>query len=348
MGQLAGTDRQVSAFDRIQGTVRKKYQSVRTIVNNSMHPQEETDKFVNNLTPKTIEERSRERMERRQEKLRRISREENDEIMSRLTKARYLSMKQPKIVKYDSQESLNSDKTDDLNDFGFQVVIHDESKSTLKHIGQRTHLEKPLEIYIDGPFGSPSSNIYRAEHAVLISTGIGVTPFASILQSIMHRYWDIKQSCPNCNYKWSNNIEESMFSLKKVDFIWINRNVNSFEWFVDLMSQLEHEQAELGGELNRFLDLHMYNTSALRKDDMKDFALQVAMDLLYAKEERDLLTGLKARTIPGRPNWDEVLRKIKLQMKGEVTVFYCGNPSLATILKYKCEQFGFIFRKEVY
>merc|ERR1719320_1934364 len=147
--QLAGTDRQVSAFDRIQGTVRKKYQSVRTIVNNSMHPQEETDKFVNNLTPKTIEERSRERMERRQEKLRRISREENDEIMSRLTKARYLSMKQPKIVKYDSQESLNSDKTDDLNDSGVQVVIHDESKSTLKHIGQRTHLEKPLEIYID-------------------------------------------------------------------------------------------------------------------------------------------------------------------------------------------------------
>ena len=45
---------------------------------------------------------------------------------------------------------------------------------------------------------------------------------------------------------------------------------------------------------------------------MKGFALQMAMDLLYAKEERDLLTGLKARTIPGRPNWDEVLRKIKV------------------------------------
>ena len=49
-------------------------------------------------------------------------------------------------------------------------------------------LLEPLEIFVDGPFGSPSSNIYRAEHAVLIGTGIGVTPFASILQSIMHRY----------------------------------------------------------------------------------------------------------------------------------------------------------------
>ena len=40
---------------------------------------------------------------------------------------------------------------------------------------------------VDGPFGSPSSNIYRAEHAVLVGTGIGVTPFASILQSIAYR-----------------------------------------------------------------------------------------------------------------------------------------------------------------
>ena len=41
---------------------------------------------------------------------------------------------------------------------------------------------------VDGPFGSPSSNIYRAEHAVLVGTGIGVTPFASILQSIAFRW----------------------------------------------------------------------------------------------------------------------------------------------------------------
>ena len=47
---------------------------------------------------------------------------------------------------------------------------------------------KSLAIYIDGPYGAPASNIFRAHHAVLIATGIGVTPFSSILQSIMHRY----------------------------------------------------------------------------------------------------------------------------------------------------------------
>jgi hypothetical protein len=311
--------------------------------------EDDDDNFVNNLQVKSIEERSRERMEKRQEKLRRISREENDEILSRsFNKVRYLSMKQPKIVKYDSQESLSSQNTDDSNDSGFQIVVHDESKPMPKQIGHQTLLEKPLEIYIDGPFGSPSSNIYRAEHAVLIGTGIGITPFASILQSIMHRYWEIKQSCPNCSYRWTNDMETSMFKLKKVDFFWINRDQKSFEWFVNLLSQLEIEQKENGGAMSRFLEMHMYVTSALQRTDMKAVALQLALDILHKKEDRDLVTGLKSRTNAGRPNWNKVFTKLREERKGQITVFYCGNPMLARTLRFKCEEFGFKFRKEVF
>lgn len=68
----------------------------------------------------------------------------------------------------------------------------------------------------------------------------------------------------------------------KVDFFWINRDQHSFEWFVHLLSQLELEQAELGGVMDRFLDLHMYITSALKKTDMKAVGLQMALDLIYA------------------------------------------------------------------
>jgi len=352
--QKLGEHREVSAFDRIQGTVRKKYQSMRTIVKDTVVGAVDMDEdqaaFMRNLQAKTLEERSKERMNKRQEKLRRLSSgDENEEIMRRtLTKGRYLSMKAPKIIKYDSQESLSSNKTDDSTDSGFQVVVHDDTKSAPKKIGQQTRLEKPLEIFIDGPFGSPSSNIYRAEHAVLIGTGIGITPFASILQSIMHRYWEIKQSCPNCSYRWTNDIEASMFKLKKVDFFWINRDQKSFEWFVDLLSQLEIEQKENGGAMSRFLDMHMYVTSALQPTDMKAVALQLALDILYNKEERDLVTGLKSRTNAGRPNWNKVFTKIKQERKGQVTVFYCGNPGLAKTLRSKCEEFGFKFRKEVF
>ena len=80
---------------------------------------------------------------------------------------------------------------------------------------QRAHMLNPLKIYIDGPFGAPASNIFRAKHAVLIATGIGVTPFSSILQSIMMRFWANKKQCPNCNHKWTDNVT-GLFNLNKV------------------------------------------------------------------------------------------------------------------------------------
>ena len=68
-----------------------------------------------------------------------------------------------------------------------------------------------------------------------------------------------------------------------MDFFWINRDQKSFEWFVNILSQLEMEQAEGGGGLSRFLEMHMYVTSALQKTDMKSVFLQLAMDLNFKK-----------------------------------------------------------------
>ena len=72
-------------------------------------------------------------------------------------------------------------------------------------------------------------------------------------------------------------------NLRKVDFFWINREQRSFEWFISLLSQLEIEQAEQGGAMERFLDMHMYITSALQKTDMKAVGLQLALELLHEK-----------------------------------------------------------------
>ncbi|XP_054736668.1 uncharacterized protein LOC129243576 isoform X1 [Anastrepha obliqua] len=205
-----------------------------------------------------------------------------------------------------------------------------------------------LEIFIDGPYGAPSSHIFGAQHAVLIGTGIGVTPFASILQSIMHRYWKARHTCPRCHFEWASDIPKTVMNLRKVDFFWINRDQRSFEWFVNLLSQLEIEQAELGGPMERFLDMHMYITSALQRTDMKAVGLQLALDLLHEKGKRDLITGLKTRTNAGRPNWDKVFKQLLAQKKGKVTIFYCGPPQLGKTLRYKCDQYGFAFRKECF
>merc|ERR1712106_1062433 len=76
--QVKGYDRQISALDRIQGTVRQKYKSVKTIVNKSISyaGDNDEDTFVSSLREKTLEERKKERMEKRQEKLRRQSRDD--------------------------------------------------------------------------------------------------------------------------------------------------------------------------------------------------------------------------------------------------------------------------------
>ena len=102
-------------------------------------------------------------------------------------------------------------------------------------------------MFIDGPFGAPTSQIFRAQHAVLIGTGIGVTPFASILQSIMHRYWQERNECPRCKYNWTNDLSSSsVLNLRKVDFFWINRDqVRTMEPSInDVRTKMEGELAQ--------------------------------------------------------------------------------------------------------
>ncbi|NXR04058.1 NOX5 oxidase, partial [Sagittarius serpentarius] len=206
-------------------------------------------------------------------------------------------------------------------------------------------LSADAECYIDGPYGTPTRRIFTSEHAVLIGAGIGITPFASILQSIMYRYRRRKQSCPSCHYSWCQDLGDEEMTLRKVDFIWINRDQKHFEWFVSLLTKLELEQAEQepGG---RFLEMHMYMTSALSKNDMKAIGLQMALDLLAAKEQRDSITGLRTRTQPGHPDWSKVFGKVAEEKRGKVQVFFCGSPALAKVIRAHCERFGFPFFKE--
>ena len=66
-----------------------------------------------------------------------------------------------------------------------------------------------------------------------------------------------------------------------MDFIWINRDQSSFEWFVNLLDCLEKEQTMRKAGKDNFLQFHLYFTQAQRKNDIKGLTLQVAMDLLH-------------------------------------------------------------------
>ena len=89
---------------------------------------------------------------------------------------RYISIQEPKTVDYQILETSHGAKKLDCEN-----VMTEPSKGKTV---QATRLEKPLDIYIDGPFGSPSSNIYRAELAVLVGTGIGVDRVPICLEKV--------------------------------------------------------------------------------------------------------------------------------------------------------------------
>ena len=129
-----------------------------------------------------------------------------------------------------------------------------------------------------------------------VATGIGVTPFSSILQSIIFRYKAAQRVCPNCNYKWVMDLSNWMQQLKKVDFFWINRDQNSFEWFLKLLLEIENEQSEIESSSQqvcpedknlqgdgRFMNIHLYFTQALQSSDIRAVGMQLAMDLLRTK-----------------------------------------------------------------
>lgn len=114
---------------------------------------------------------------------------------------------------------------------------------------------------------------------MLIASGIGVTPYASILQSILYRHIASKVICPKCNAAFHSNQLQQSFNLKRVssislieeallpsrykylciqfqvDFIWINRNQRCFEWFIKLMAQLEEQLTDFGS--NEFLKIQV-------------------------------------------------------------------------------------------
>jgi hypothetical protein len=182
--------------------------------------------------------------------------------------------------------------------------------------------QRRLPVLLHGPYGTPSNEIFRSRIAVLVGAGIGVTPFASILRSLMLR-------------------RESglALGLEKVYFYWLNAGQESFEWFTDLLARLETRG------MSDFLELSMYLTGV--RIDATSGLMKIGMDLLGRRDQRDLTTGLKTITSFGRPDWEGIFSQLaRRHGYGAVNVFFCGPYPLAQIVRFAARSCGFRFRKE--
>ncbi|KAI9370860.1 FAD-binding domain-containing protein [Aspergillus egyptiacus] len=177
------------------------------------------------------------------------------------------------------------------------------------------------KLRVDGPYGAPAEDVFENEIAVLIGTGIGVTPWASILKNIWHL-----RAGPTPPKR-----------LRRVEFIWVCKDTTSFEWFQELLSSLEDQSASEAAYqgISEFLRIHIYLTQRLDQDTTANIYLNsVGGDL-------DPLTELKSRTNFGRPDFKRLftaMRKglqdqsyisgLHTHSRTEIGVYFCG-PNVA-------------------
>lgn len=188
-------------------------------------------------------------------------------------------------------------------------------------------------IRIDGPYGAPAEDVFENEIAVLIGTGIGVTPFASILKNIWHL-----RAGPNPPRR-----------LRRVEFIWVCKDTSSFRWFQTLLASLEDQSlaaaAAHPGAGPDFLRIHTYLTQRLDVDQTTNIYLNSVGSTL------DPLTELQSRTNFGRPDFRKLFTALKdgvlsgtyiggleKEMKTHVGVYFCGPNAAARDIRGACRE----------
>ncbi|MCJ1378897.1 hypothetical protein MMC17_001996 [Xylographa soralifera] len=188
-------------------------------------------------------------------------------------------------------------------------------------------------IRIDGPYGAPAEDVFDNEVSVLIGTGIGVTPWASILKNI----WHLRAS-PNPPQR-----------LRRVEFIWVCKDTSSFEWFQALLSSLEAQSqaAAQSSHGTEFLRIHTYLTQRM------DVDTQANIYLNSVGAPVDPLTELKSRTNFGRPDFGKLFGGMRAGLRDgsyirglhaakgvDVGVYFCGPNLAARDIRKACKETG--------
>ncbi|KAG8447720.1 hypothetical protein GDO86_015005 [Hymenochirus boettgeri] len=183
-------------------------------------------------------------------------------------------------------------------------------------------VDNPPRLEVDGPFGTASEDVFQYEVSMLVGAGIGVTPFASILKSIWHKFQK----------------EDQRLKSKKIYFYWICRETGAFAWFADLLRSLEHEMISSGKD--GFLNYRLFLTNWDSK--------VAGQAIITFDTDTDAVTGLRQKTSYGRPVWENEFSKVsEMHPRSTVGVFLCGPQALGKSLKKCCHQFSSLDPRKV-
>jgi hypothetical protein len=129
------------------------------------------------------------------------------------------------------------------------------------------HPFSQVNVLIDGPHGAPSQHVFEVDAAILVGAGIGVTPFVSILRTIIDHIWE---------RRGVNDRRGKPCMPKKVIFFWIGYRpeVEAFRWFLEQLALWEKKFDEIRARPENsdlFLDIQLYLTLRTAKDAAADY-----------------------------------------------------------------------------
>ncbi|XP_016008654.1 NADPH oxidase 4 isoform X2 [Rousettus aegyptiacus] len=151
------------------------------------------------------------------------------------------------------------------------------------------------KLYIDGPFGSPFEESLNYEVSLCVAGGIGVTPFASILNTLLDDW--------------------KPYKLRRLYFIWVCRDIQSFRWFADLLCVLHNKFWHENRPDYVNIQLYLSQTDGIQ-------------NIIGEKYQ-----ALNSRLFIGRPRWKLLFDEIAKCNRGKtVGVFCCGPSSISKIL----------------
>lgn len=194
-----------------------------------------------------------------------------------------------------------------------------------KELMYRNTVPKSPKFYIDGPFGAPCQNYKDYSVVLLVGAGIGVTPFASVLNELLHTMNLYK--CKRCGLI---NLPHT-FRAKKVYFCWTVRSRHEASWFKYLLETLSAEDD------SDLVDISIHITSIRKANDVRVMLLKMAHSAHQAQAGVDLVSGISTKIVTyfGRPSWPEVFGRVRAANPEErfCGVFFCGPAGLGRVLR---------------
>ncbi|KAK2144833.1 hypothetical protein LSH36_726g01007 [Paralvinella palmiformis] len=125
-----------------------------------------------------------------------------------------------------------------------QLGSHEYHAFTLTSAPHEPH----LSLYVDGPFGAGQQDWFRYEISVLVGAGIGIAPYASILKDFVYLTSSKKTFRLKC---------------RKLYFIWVTGSQKHFEWFIDILRQVEDV------DQNSVVEAHIFITQLFQSFDLR-------------------------------------------------------------------------------